>query len=389
MSAQVRAFFANTTPAGRCLVGIAWALPVLLWQWLHYAGVSYTGGHWPGMDLANVSLMAHATEISIAVQALVGMWLWPRRHSPSPQFPAQLLTGLAITGVYTIYVIMLGAFTTGLSMAVIGLLAIGLLLFDQRVVGICFVLALLVETGNDLLVLAGRIPYAPALTPDVMQADEPVAWWKYWRNSLFFISFAAWVGIIFWLLERLDAQGSELESLSRRDGLTGIANRRHFMERLAVETQRRQRYERAFCVVLCDADHFKRINDSYGHHSGDDVLREVAHILADSLRTPGDLAARLGGEEFALLLPETTREQAVAVCERVSRRLRQHEFVVGDRRFRVTLSMGVVECVHLAGEEALKCADINLYAAKSRGRDRIVSSSDARVTVSAATGVPA
>lgn len=169
----------------------------------------------------------------------------------------------------------------------------------------------------------------------------------------------------------------ELERLVNIDSLTGLANRRAFMEVLDGEIERADRYERPLSVVLLDLDHFKKVNDSYGHAAGDDVLRAAAEVLRSVCRDV-DLAARLGGEELALILPETDREGARIVAERVRARIEStnHEAPEGST-FQVTASIGVAWMVSgvETGEALLQRADKALYRAKSRGRNQVALSS--------------
>jgi len=165
----------------------------------------------------------------------------------------------------------------------------------------------------------------------------------------------------------------DLERLARTDPLTGLANRRHFMEMLEREADRCQRYLRPVSIVLLDLDHFKAVNDTHGHAAGDDVLREAARVLRSVCRDV-DLAARLGGEELALLLPETESAGARAAAERVREQFGavQHRSPAG-RSFTVTASLGVATAASSCdGEALLQTADDALYRAKSEGRDRVV-----------------
>lgn len=369
-------FFDNTTPTGRCLIGIALSWPFFLWQWTGYAWVTYFDAGWPGLQPGVVRALTHLTEAGLLINGLLALWLWPRRRNPGPCFAAQLVCGVVIASLLGLYQVALGLYTTGMSMSTVGLLGIGLLLFDRRVVLIGFALTVGLLLCSDALVLAGHLPYAPALTPALGRDGELAWWWLYWRNFLFYASFVCWVGVIFWLLRRMDAQGAKLEALPRTDELTGLPNRRHFMERLEVATQRRHRYGRAFSVVLCDIDQLRKVNGDLGYRAGDEVLRHVALLLEDSLRVPADLAARLAGGEFALLLPETSRVQAELVCARIRKRLQAHEFCSGGQRFHITMSMGIVECLHSLGEEAFRQAALNLDAAKAAGRNQVVSTAD-------------
>ncbi|HKO91978.1 MAG TPA: GGDEF domain-containing protein [Polyangiaceae bacterium] len=158
---------------------------------------------------------------------------------------------------------------------------------------------------------------------------------------------------------------------SLTDPLTGLANRRHFVQALATEVARSRRYGAPLTVLLIDIDYFKRVNDRFGHAAGDAALTCVASGLRSSCRQT-DLPARYGGDEFALLLPETTAERGLAFAERLAAVLRTAPpYEVGAPS--LTLSIGVAEGAR--GEEApqlLKRADEALYQAKEGGRNRTV-----------------
>ena len=165
-----------------------------------------------------------------------------------------------------------------------------------------------------------------------------------------------------------------LESLTKKattDGLTGLTNRKAFLERLAVDLGRLD--GRHPCgVVMLDIDHFKRINDTYGHPFGDTVLRGVASVLGKGVRK-GDTAGRYGGEEFVLYLHMADSERTREGAERFRRMIRQIRFIHEGREISVTASFGVA-CAPLHGkgvEELLKHADEALYLSKERGRDRV------------------
>lgn len=167
---------------------------------------------------------------------------------------------------------------------------------------------------------------------------------------------------------------AELERLANTDPLTGLANRRHFMEGLARELDRSDRYEHPLSLVVLDLDRFKSVNDTHGHAAGDAVLRSAGRTL-ESVCREVDLPARTGGEEMALLLPETDREGARAVAERVRTRIERTEHTSPDgESFGVTASVGVAEAGPSARtpEQLLRRADEALYRAKEKGRNRVV-----------------
>jgi len=170
-----------------------------------------------------------------------------------------------------------------------------------------------------------------------------------------------------------------LETLAIEDGLTGLANRRRFDERLQEEWARCARDSTPLSLLMMDVDHFKTFNDQYGHPAGDECLRSVARILAAETKRTADLAARYGGEEFALLLPNTAAEGCARVAERIRRELGKaaisHESNLPSGR--VTASLGGAVCwpgtERSAGQASLvEAADRALYAAKEAGRDRLV-----------------
>lgn len=166
-----------------------------------------------------------------------------------------------------------------------------------------------------------------------------------------------------------------LEDLAHVDGLTGLANRRHFDACLATEWRRTQRDRRPLSIIMLDVDDFKKFNDRYGHQEGDACLQAVARCLGARARRPGDLVARYGGEEFALVLPATDPAGAALLGESLRQAVSDlaipHE--AGSKRV-VTVSVGVATAFpkHLDGAlDLLRAADVALYRAKLAGRDRV------------------
>jgi diguanylate cyclase (GGDEF)-like protein len=168
----------------------------------------------------------------------------------------------------------------------------------------------------------------------------------------------------------------QLKSLATIDELTKLPNRRHFLQSLERQFERAQHSDLPLSVLMIDADDFKLINDRHGHFVGDDVLKALAERLAGSIRRT-DLLGRLGGEEFAAALVETTMTVAIETAERIRRRVEAEPFDAGDRRIWVTVSVGVAtrQSKHDNAAELLLFADKALYAAKEAGRNRVVPSS--------------
>lgn len=165
----------------------------------------------------------------------------------------------------------------------------------------------------------------------------------------------------------------ELRELATTDGLTGLSNRRHFVSRLQEEIARMQRMEGyQSSVLMLDVDHFKKINDTHGHVAGDLVLREFAAVIKKTLRRV-DMAGRLGGEEFAVILPGTNTEAAKIQAERLCLEVRSTSFVTETAVIPVTVSIGVTSILTTddAPDAVLGRVDRALYKAKENGRDRV------------------
>jgi diguanylate cyclase (GGDEF)-like protein len=164
-----------------------------------------------------------------------------------------------------------------------------------------------------------------------------------------------------------------LEEQATTDGLTGLVNHRTFQERFSTMLGRAERHEFPVSLLLTDIDHFKKINDTYGHPTGDEVLRRVAAILKASARKI-DIGARYGGEEFAIVLESTDREGARQLAERIRQEIEQQTFPSAKGNFKATLSIGVASYPDDAREKAdiIARADQALYAAKHGGRNRTV-----------------
>jgi len=175
------------------------------------------------------------------------------------------------------------------------------------------------------------------------------------------------------LAVQLQQQSEAFALQARQDGLTGLANRRAFDERLAQEFNRANRLHHSLCMVMLDIDHFKRINDQWSHVAGDLVLRRIAEIFQKAVRDI-DLAARWGGEEFVLLLPQVELAEGVEIAERLRIRLAQTDFSDVAPGLKVTASFGVaVNNGYAHYEKMLSRVDSLLYQAKNQGRDQVCS----------------
>ncbi|MBY9067785.1 GGDEF domain-containing protein [Hyphomonas sp. WL0036] len=164
-----------------------------------------------------------------------------------------------------------------------------------------------------------------------------------------------------------------LEEMAWTDALTGLLNRRFFIHAAEEERARMRRTKQSAAVVLIDLDHFKEVNDLYGHAGGDLVLREIAAIAHSELRGPFDRLGRWGGEEFVVLLSGVSEEQAASVCERLRRRIEDTAIDVNDKDVSVTASFGFcMMSPETSLDAAIECADGALYEVKRSGRNQVI-----------------
>jgi diguanylate cyclase (GGDEF)-like protein len=168
------------------------------------------------------------------------------------------------------------------------------------------------------------------------------------------------------------AYHDEIYRMTTVDGLTQVFNRRYFEDAIERELSRSRRYTRPLSLVLLDIDHFKKINDTYGHLAGDAVLKEVALTVRARTRRE-DVFARFGGEEFALLLPEVDQKGALQLAEKARKLVEKHSFVFDGEDIPVTMSAGVATLIKKNENpaELIRRADEKLYEAKTGGRNRV------------------
>lgn len=225
------------------------------------------------------------------------------------------------------------------------------------------VLSLLVCLWKTGLLAFSAFDFVPAHLDDVLS----------YRTGLAMLSLAPLAVASAYTLRMQALQ--KLHHAVHHDYLTGVLARRALMERGQKLLSRLEEDGQSVAVLMLDIDHFKQVNDRYGHAQGDVVLQTFARLASEALR-PDDLLGRLGGEEFAILLPRTQREQALAVGQRICKRLRDHRFPLEDGApFQVTLSIGLHAVVSIGAqdsiEQLLSKADAALYIAKRSGRNQV------------------
>lgn len=174
---------------------------------------------------------------------------------------------------------------------------------------------------------------------------------------------------------QLEQTLQKLNALANTCDLSGVPNRRHIMDSLNKEFYRAKRYNSTFSIVIADIDHFKQVNDTYGHSVGDQAIIHFADILNENIRE-SDMVGRVGGEEFAILLPNTSLEQALIYADRVRQEVANALLVLGSKeRLKLTSSFGVAECQAEDKEmkDLFNRADQALYKAKEAGRNQVCS----------------
>lgn len=170
------------------------------------------------------------------------------------------------------------------------------------------------------------------------------------------------------------SQQKNLEEMAMKDGLTGLYNHKLIIELFNKECDKASRREESMAFVMLDIDFFKNVNDTFGHGAGDDVLKELADILENNIRE-GDIVGRYGGEEFCIVIPNTTENEVYKICERIRKAVEEHIFKTDEADIEITISIGA--CIKhpdntLDCKEVITTADKALYIAKNSGRNKTV-----------------
>jgi two-component system, cell cycle response regulator len=174
---------------------------------------------------------------------------------------------------------------------------------------------------------------------------------------------------------RYKAQEERLKEIAMKDSLTGIYNHALLIDLLGKELAKAHRRNTGISFVMLDIDYFKKVNDTYGHLSGDIILKELTKILVNSVRE-GDIVGRYGGEEFSIVFPEISKEDTFTICERIRHKVETHGFDIGSKSINITVSLGFYFTSseqNLTHREVVQLADEALYEAKRSGRNRVKS----------------
>lgn len=312
-----------------------------------------------------------ASAIAIAPLLGITLWAWRINHKGHPRRAASR---------FAVFIWVLGAVSlfSGLPSSIsVFILATAVVLAVVLGVrqGACFALSFLAVW------LLYIVLDAHGLAPEKQFSGLPAAAWFHNLIALLVVLLPIpdLIGRLHKANQQLNAQLDEIQQLHARlqeqairDGLTGLFNRRYLDETLPLEISRAQRNGYPVSVIMMDIDHFKQINDTYGHPAGDEVIKSLGAIFSQGARE-GDMACRYGGEEFVIVLPHMAIEVALARAEKWRSEVEAMRVTYGDLNIRFTVSAGVSACPdHATAHHGLiECADRALYQSKKQGRNRV------------------
>ena len=280
-----------------------------------------------------------------------------------PMLSVQLFTLVLLIHGYFV-----GSFSPATMVGYVGWAGVGLILFDRKIIYCALAPATIVLLLLNYLSTFAGLPYAPLFNMEPMNQTVMHPFWV--MSMVFFLVPLMLVCLFLFeiLLSQWRTREATIEKFSRLDPLTNLMNRRSIANQLE---QLHQQRKALYSVVLLDLDHFKHINDNYGHCMGDQVLIQVAECLAQHVREQ-DMIGRFGGEEFILFLPNTTTEQAQHVAERCRIALTELNFVYEQQPFSISASFGVSSSQNASEpQQIIRQADQALYAVKTAGRNQV------------------
>lgn len=314
---------------------------------------------------AKVSVGIAAVWSAVAVLSLFEL----PRATRTLTFVTFQLTALGYS--FTAY--MVGPFTTPILLFYL-LFVAGLVLFPPRPVIAALASATVAITAATLLEEYGLIPHAPIFVARKLEAGRLSLAWLVIAGGISALFLFNVMASISYMLQRWRAREERFRQASITDELTSLYNRRHLLELYERTFALARRHQKPISLVMLDVDHFKSINDKYGHLAGDVALRQVASILRAQLRRT-DICGRYGGEEFAIVLPETDLAGARRFAERCREAVAESEVEIApDTSITLTISLGVASWQLASSEDAeglLRRADDAVYVAKRNGRNRV------------------
>lgn len=311
---------------------------------------------------------------TIGALVLGSLWPWLRKRRPDSK-PFVVAALALFFSIWSIGAYFVGHSSTPiLGGCVAGSIAV-LLLFDAAIARPAILLGAIAHFAPVPFIALRLIPYAPLYAASPFIGPRPNLAWLLTTSAFGVIMLFVPVSLLISVLDRWRRRDAEIHRLARLDGLTEVPNRRYFHERLEAELSRARRYGSNLALLILDLDHFKRINDRHGHQIGDRALVRVAQLLSSDLLRRIDVVGRYGGEEFAVMLPETDLEGARTVAERIRVAIERTVLHLDDGGVvRMTASFGVaVRESHAVDtlDALVRRADGALYRAKENGRNRV------------------
>lgn len=347
-----------TLASGTHILWVAWKIYILktpeLWRWIN-------------LPILKIQLILNSISLIVFLILIIPCYLFEGKKWAEIVLPYVVISVFILSFFQDAYII--GLFSPATITGFICVSGVGLLLFQRKIVYPPLIFATAIFLVIGWLTLNTKMPYAPLFNTNLMYQDS--------SNSSFWVScmaiFIIPILIISLILSEIlliqrRYRESHIEKLSQIDPLTNLHNRRSFNEHL-----RRINYARgSYAIIILDLDHFKSINDLYGHRIGDEALKQVASVLTNNVRD-SDIVARFGGEEFIILLQDTPKDKAFEIAERCRQSLKDVSiFINAADSIQLTASFGVaISNTTYDFEQIIHYADQALYQAKQQGRDQV------------------
>ena len=356
---------------------------LLLWTYL-FDQFFYLAFVWLGQHLDALKPWTNQEQMAIHGAYFFGLTLCtaamlllvrftPKRYQEHVLFEYVSCLYFGLTHVYYGYCVGLSSVPVGV--VLVGAPVVGFILLNRKAVACAFISSLLLIIGLNWASVSGVIPYAPFVRNLMASNGQMETVWvvSYWLLALPHILFI--FSLAYFVLQRWRIREQEVTLLSRTDGLTGLVNRRHILHLLHVEKMKCEAGKLPLSIVMVDLDHFKRINDQWGHDVGDRALQAAADALRVAIRQH-DHVGRYGGEEFLVLLPGLDSDQARLLAERIRAAIAAVQLkLVTGQSLSLSASLGMSSATQekaVSVDELIKQADLALYRAKDTGRDRLV-----------------
>lgn len=323
--------------------------------------------HWINLPILKFQIIANISTLLLLILLMIPCIMFKKNKILNSIFPYIVLNIFVLLIIRDCYLI--GIFSPATVCGYIGISGIGFLLFERKFVYVPLIIATIILIILSVLTTQEVIPYAPIFSQSLL-VNHPFTS-PFWVGSMAYFSLPILV-VCFVLAEILLTQWRYRESviakLSQTDSLTNLLNRRSFNEKL----QSIHDADLSYTIIILDLDHFKSVNDHYGHYVGDRALTHVAEILTAQIRC-SDLVARYGGEEFIITLQNTTTDQAMLIAEQCRQAISKTAIMINaHENIHLTASFGIaMSNQYYDFEKVIHCADQALYLAKQQGRNQV------------------